>query len=111
MKISERTILIDEPEYIASYHTTDLGDGKVMTFFHLDIFYFSAQVLKKMQKHWKLIRKAFPCVFYTMADDESEAWRKLVRKFGFRFLSTTPCSDGKERSIFVHFPIASHDGA
>jgi hypothetical protein len=38
-----------------------------------------------------------------MADEESEAWRKLVRKFGFQYLQQIPCSDGKTRSIFVHF--------
>lgn len=100
---SERTILVDGTEYIASYHTIDIGDGKVLTFFHLDVFYFSASVLRRMLQDWLWIRKALPEIVFTVAETPSKAWERLVRRFGFQFLQDVGCSDNRTRPMFVHF--------
>lgn len=99
-----RVVLIDEPEYIASYHVKDLGDGKVMTFFHLDVFYFSPEVYKRMKKHWEIILKAFPIKWFCMFDDETPATRKFAQRFGWKVVSDIPCDDGRTRTLYSHFP-------
>jgi len=74
-----------------------------MVFFHLDVYYMSASVLKDLKKRWKSFREAVPITLFVMLTAENEANRRLVEMFGFKFLSVIPCTDGKERNLFVHF--------
>lgn len=102
MQESDRVIVWDEPEYIASYHTADLGEGRVMTLFHLDVFYFSASILRQMLTQWQVFREHVNCVLYCMGNEDDDRFRRFVSYFGFTPLSTIPCTDGKTRTLFVH---------
>ena len=101
---SERIIIWDEPEYTASYHTTDLGDGQIMTFFHLDVYYMDHKILRQMERQWEIFRQQVPCVLFAMNDDETPAWIRLCARFGFQVLRTdVPCTDGKSRTLLVNY--------
>lgn len=98
-----RVVVLDEPEYTASYHVTDLDCGRSMTFVHLDVYYMSHSILKQLKAQWVLWRQSCPVVLYAMADEDTETWVKFVSKFGFQYLADIPCTDGKTRRLFVNF--------
>jgi hypothetical protein len=100
---SERVIVLDEPEYTASYHTADLGDGRVMTFAHLEVFYYSPSILKKLKREWDLFRKYEPCVMFALSDTDDEKWVRFISMFGFQYLRDVGCTDGRTRRLFVNF--------
>jgi hypothetical protein len=100
---SPRTVLWDEPEYTASYHTVDLGEGRVMTFFHLDVYFLNHKILQQMQEQWRLFRETVPCVLFTLPDDGSPAWERLVEMFGFQYLRDVGCTDGNTRKLYVNY--------
>lgn len=98
---SDRVIVVDEPEYIASYHTLDLGEGRVMTFAHLDVFYFDKSILRKLLAQWKLFREHVNCVLYCIGDEDNDKFRKFVSHFGFTPIGILPFACGETRTIFV----------
>jgi hypothetical protein len=100
---SERTIVLDPPEYTASYHTVDLGESRVMTFAHLDVYYFSPAILRDLREKWRIFRENVDCVLFCMGDTDDAKFEKFVRMFGFQYLRDAQCSDGKTRRIFVNF--------
>jgi hypothetical protein len=101
--MSPRVVVLDEPEYTASYHITDLGEGRLMTFVHLDVYYMSKEILKRLDKQWRLWRQCVPVVLYAISDDDEDVWAKFVKRFGFQYLSDIGCTDGKTRRLFVNF--------
>ncbi len=103
MTETPREVVLDEPEYTASYHTVDLGEGRVMTFVHLDVFYMSHSILRQLKSQWKLWRQACPIILYAMADEDTVTWSKFISHFGFQYLRDVPCTDGKTRRLFVNF--------
>lgn len=102
-EVSPRVMVLDEPEYTASYHVTDLGDGRIMTFVHLDVFFWHPQVLRDLERKWALFREHVPITLYAMADDERPVWPKFIKRFGFEFLHDVVCTDGKTRRLFVNY--------
>lgn len=100
---TERFTVFDGTEYIAQCHAVYLPTGEEMIFFHLDVYYMSAQVLKDMQEQWKRFRRDVPVRLFCMQTEETPASRRLIEKyFGFVPLMVIPCTDGKERTIFVN---------
>lgn len=101
---SERLTVYDGTEYIASCHTERLPEGQEMIFFHLDVYYMSPSVLKDMLENWKRFRRDVPVRLFCMLTDENKASRRLIEKyFGFIPVMVIPCTDGKDRTIFVNF--------
>lgn len=100
---SERQIVWDVPEWTASVHTARLEGGIDMTFFHLDVYYLSHSILKDMLAAWKQYRATLPERLFTMADADTPALDRLRERFGFRYLTNIPCSDGNTRRLYVHF--------
>jgi hypothetical protein len=98
----DRVIVVDEPEYIASYHIEDLGEGRKMTFVHLDVFYWGHSIYRDLLRKWEVWRQVVPCVLYTMATEESRAWEKFVQRLGFQYLTDVGCTDGKTRKMYVN---------
>lgn len=102
-EVSPRVVVLDEPEYTASYHVTDLGDNRLMTFVHLDVYYMDKEVLRRLDAQWKVWREHVPIVLYAMSDDDTSVWSKFIARFGFEFLKDIPCTDGKTRRLFVNY--------
>lgn len=102
-EMSPRVTVLDEPEYTASYHVTDLGDGRQMTFVHLDVYHMDKEILRRLDAQWQVFREHVPVVLYCMSDDDSEVWAKFIQRFGFEFLHDVVCSDGNSRRIFVNY--------
>jgi hypothetical protein len=108
---TDRIIVYDGTEYIASCHAVYLPTGEEMTFFHLDVYYMNPEVLRDMVKMWKKFRAECPVRLFCMLDDENKASRRLIEKyFGFEPLRVIPCTDGKERTIFVNHGPATDGG-
>ncbi|MBB4039098.1 hypothetical protein GGR34_000733 [Microvirga flocculans] len=100
---TERLTVFDGTEYIASCHAVYLPTGEEMIFFHLDVFYMSHNVLQDMLKNWKRFREDVPVRLFCMLTDENKASRRLIEKyFGFVPIKVIPCTDGKDRTIFVN---------
>jgi hypothetical protein len=74
-----------------------------MTFVHLDVYYMSKEILKRLDKQWRLWRQCVPVVLYAISDDDEDVWAKFVKRFGFQYLSDIGCTDGKTRRLFVNF--------
>lgn len=100
---SNRIIVWDEPEYIASMHEEDLGEGRKMTLFHLDVFYFSAEILRLMLNQWAVFRRSVPIVLFAHGEVDDDKFARFISYFGFEYLRDIPCSDGKTRRLFVNY--------
>lgn len=108
---TDRVIVYDGTEYITSCHAVYLPTGEEMIFFHLDVFYMSPEVLRDMIDNWKRFRRDVPCTLFCMLTDENKASRRLIEKyFGFVPLKVIPCTDGKDRTIFVNHGPADNGG-
>lgn len=99
---TKRVLIHDGTDYLASYHVMDVGNGKRMPFFHLQVWFLNHNVLRDMLKEWKAFRTRTPDRIFTMADVDTPALDRLRLKFGFKFLAEIPCTDGKVRRLFVH---------
>lgn len=102
-EMSERITVLDEPEYTASYHMVDLGEDRVMTFVHLDVYYLSKTILKRLDREWALFRQYVPVVLYCMSEVDDEKWARFISRFGFSYLCDVGCSDGRTRRLFVNY--------
>jgi len=98
-----RFVVWDGTEYIAEMHYEDLGEGRLMPFFHLDVFYFSPEILKRMLKEWEEHRHTVPTPLFCMGEEDDEKFSRFISKFGFQYLTDCPCTDGKTRRLFVNF--------
>jgi hypothetical protein len=101
--VSPRIVVIDEPEYTASYHVTDLGENRLMTFVHLDVYFLNPEILRRLDSQWALFRRCVPITLYSMADEDTPVWSKFISRFGFEFLHDIECTDGKTRRLFVNY--------
>lgn len=101
---SERVLVWEHPHYDAGAHVVYLPEGQEMVFFHLDVFYMSAEVLKDILEKWRSLRKVIPGPVFCMLTDEVPANRRLIEKMlGFQYLREMPCTDEKVRNLFVHY--------
>lgn len=107
---TERVLVWSEVEYDAWVHAVKLPNGEEMLFFHLETYRMSPEVMKSMLKAWDTFRTANPYPLFTMQTEETPASRRLVEKFGFQWLRTMPCTDGKTRNLFVHFAPTTSGG-
>lgn len=101
--MSPRVTVIDEPEYEASYHVTELPDGKVMTFVHLDVYAMNREILRRLDAQWALFREHVPVVLYAIADEDSQVWSKFISRFGFEYHNDIVCTDGNTRRLFINY--------
>lgn len=102
--IPQRIIVADEPEFTISYHVQELGEGQVMTFVHLDVYYFSASILRRIKELYERFRTFDDSVtLFCMGEEDDNKFAKFVSHLGFEYLRDIPCTDGKTRRLFVNF--------
>jgi hypothetical protein len=99
---TEPVLIHDGTDYYAYYTTYLLPDGP-MVMFHLETFYFSPSVYRDMLEKWRLFRSIYKNPIFCHLDEERGSVLKLVDRVGFKPIGTTPCSDGKTRTVFVHY--------
>ena len=90
-----------EPEYETWIETQETADGQTLNFFHCEVFYFNHSILRRMIKQWRIFRTHVPQALFVMGEVDDDKWASFIQHFGFRYLSTAPCTDGKERRIFI----------
>lgn len=102
---SERVVFHSEPDFDVSYDQMDLGAGRVMTFVHLDVFYFDKSTWKRIQWAFDHYRPTLPPIIFAQPAVDSPLFEKFVSRFGFQLLNDCHCDDGLNRRIFVHYRI------
>ena len=100
---SERVVIHSEPDFDVSFDTMDLGEGRVMTLVHLDVFYFDKSVLKRLHWAFDKYRLALPPVIFAQPAEDSPKFERFISRFGFRYIGDCWCDDGMNRRIFVHY--------
>lgn len=99
-----KVVLYEEVEFTISTNLVQFEPGKLMTFIHLDIFYWSHHTFKRLLALWPSIRLLLPPIVFASGDVCDAKWAKLVSKFGFEpLLTDCLCSDGNIRPIYAHF--------
>lgn len=99
-----KTVYHDEPEFTFSVSRVQLAPGQLMTFVHIDVFYWSPSILRRLHTLWPSIRACLPHVVYASGDECSPKWVKFIQRFGFELiLEDCLCSDGMHRPIYAHF--------
>jgi hypothetical protein len=99
---SQREVLADDTDYIFSYHTAELEGLGVLTFIHLEVWYFSPSVLRRMKETWRLFREYVRGPLFTIGDVDDAKHRKFVSRFGFEPLMCVGCTDGQSRTLHIH---------
>lgn len=101
---TNRVAIYECIEFEASVHWAVI-DGNFMPFFHLEVFEpWTPRMFRHAKRtfdRWISDWKQFP--MFTMADEDSEVLDRLREHFGFTFFKEIPCSDGKNRRLFVHY--------
>jgi hypothetical protein len=92
---------IDSPEYLFEVEEYRNGD-KQMVFIHLHIWKWTISVLKRIRRDFNLFRQCVPCPIYTCGTADDDKFERFVSLFGWKPLTTIPCTDGKTRRLFIH---------
>ena len=94
--------VVERPEYISEIGEYRRGEDQ-MVFLHMKIHKFSPRVLKQALADFKLLREFVTCPLYACGEVDDDKFEKWCRLFGFQYLSTALCTDGKQRRIFINF--------
>jgi hypothetical protein len=95
---------VDEVEFTFSTNLVQLEPGLLMTFVHIDIYYWSPTMWRRLQSLWLSNRHLLPPIVYASGDVSDAKWAKFVTKLGFEpILENCSCSDGANRPIYAHF--------
>lgn len=99
----DRVQIWSEPEYDADMHVEDLGEGRLMHFLHLDVYYFSSSILRQMLKQWRMFRSNVTGPLFCMGDVDDDKFARFIAHFSFQYLREIPCTDGQMRRLFVNY--------
>jgi hypothetical protein len=103
--MSERIEVIDECDYVGSYHEEVFEDGSRMVFVHMDVYYWSPSVLKKQLTQWPIFRALMSSIpLFCMGTQDDLKFQKYISKFGFVPLKPIPCTDGQSRMLYINWP-------
>lgn len=94
--------VVERAEYVSEIGEYRRGNDQ-MVFLHITVHKFSPRVLKQALADFKLLRQVITCPLYACGEVDDKKFEKWVRLFGFQFLSTALCTDGKQRRVFIHF--------
>jgi hypothetical protein len=96
-----RVMLLSVPEFDCSFSYNQIAPGILMTFVHLDVYYWSPSVYRQLKDHWPIIRKRLPDIIFTQGNVSDQAkFDKFVQRFGWKPLVDCICTDGSNRPIF-----------
>lgn len=99
-----KVMLYEEVEFTFSTSLVQFEPGRVMTFVHIDIFYWSPEVYRRLQHLWPSIRRLLPPIVFASGDVCDAKWAKFITRFGFEpIIEDCSCSDGNIRPIYAHF--------
>lgn len=90
------------PDFDFHVNLIQPAPGVVMTFVHIDVYYFQPSTIREMRAQWPSVRSRLPPVVYAQGDVTDLKWEKFVKQFGFEFCTDCVCSDGVSRRIFVN---------
>lgn len=103
--VTPRVLIYERPEMEASVQWFAVGPGQYMPFFHFDLHerwsVWLFRHAKKKFDSWIADWKSFP--IFTHAEEDSEVLDRLREHFGFTYFGEIPCTDGKNRRLYVHY--------
>jgi hypothetical protein len=99
-----REVLADCEDYLVEWHWSEVVGQCRVPFMHLSVASpTSPRVMRELKELWGRLQWDLPPIMFAAATVDDDRITRLARWFGFQYLSTAPCSDGKERRIFVHY--------
>ncbi len=97
---SQKITLHSEPDFDCTYTEKYTDDGYTLTFVHLDVYYWSSSVFKKLCKLWPSILAKLPDIIYTQGITPDKKFVRFISHFGWKFLGPCMCTDGINRDIY-----------
>lgn len=107
---ANEVIPIDDDDY--QLRLTEERDGdqeagasppRSMVFIHLKVKRWTASVLKRLLRDFRILRQHIHCPLFAYADEDDEKWEHFVTHFGFEPLTTVSLNNGEVRRLFCHF--------
>ena len=95
-------LLHSEPDFDVALREIE-ENGVFIPFIHLDVYYFSATVMRRLLVVWQEIQPKLPPIVFAQGTVDDHKHRRLVSKFGFIPWGSTPCTDGINRTLHVYF--------
>jgi hypothetical protein len=99
----DRVILDERRDFIVELSYYEAAPSVLVPFIHLTVSYFSATVLRDLLTLWETLRPTLPPVLFAQGTVDDWKLERLVTKFGFQYLTFTPCDDGIDRRVFVNY--------
>lgn len=105
-----RVTILSEPAYDISIQLQQPSPDVLMTFVHVDIYAPTAGTLKSLLQQWPAVRASLPPIVFCHGHSDDPMFHRFVTRFGWKPISSTPCSDGKTRRIYAHYLKGHPDG-
>jgi len=96
-----RITLYSEPDFDLSSHIIQV-DNDCMTMMHLDVFYWSPKVLRRIKSVWQEVRPRLGKIVYCMGNVSDKKFARFVGHLDAKYLGPCLCSDGVNRDIYFH---------
>jgi len=101
--MTDRVVLDERRDFLVELSWFKLDDRALVPFIHLQVTYWSANVLRELLATWGRLLPDLPPIIFAQGTHDDEKLAKLVRKFGFEYHCDCPCDDGLNRRIFVFY--------
>ncbi len=95
-----RQSILSVPEFDLEYHQEDMGNGKFLTFLHLEVYRWSPSVFRQLKAIWPTVSTIARPLFLVGTRD-TPLFHKFVSRFGFSPFLKVGCTDDQERTLFI----------
>lgn len=80
----------------------DIGQGRIMTFVHLDVWYFSHNIYRELKEAFDFHRPNFPQLIFTQPRVFDKKFHKFITRFGFTIISEGINANGDPLPYYIH---------
>lgn len=98
-----RVTILSEPAFEVQMNFLQPKPGVLMTFVHVEVFEPSPSVIKRLLALWPEVRSKLPPLVFCSGHVDDDKFHRFVTLFGWLPISSTPCSDGNTRRIYVNY--------
>lgn len=92
----------DTPDFLFELDEYRRPTGEQLLLAHIRVHTFTKEVLRRMLHEWRTLRKCVRVPVFAHADVDDDKWKKFVTLMGFKYLQPILCTDGVERSLYIH---------
>jgi len=98
-------LAVSNPDFDVSWNYIQPRPGQLLPFVHVEVFYWRASVLRHLLSLWPSVRRKLPPIIFCAGTESDHKFQKFVHLFGWQPLKQAHCSDGRDRTIYVHYNI------